>query len=206
MEKKLVRNYTEWCGQYWTSPGGSNPQSSSCTATNHPSRKLSKLDEANILDTTEEVEKYSCGPLSYGRVKAGRSARTYINSSVPIQDVALMTYRNGWTIEKGGGRGSVKSMLMVWHNDDEDNFSSSILDPLIINSVSLLFFDCIVSFSVFSAFFFISCCLCFMAYQPLLVIWYLIHPCRITVILSNRYLGGLEVHIFSNAINPKVNK
>ena len=27
-------------------------------------------------------------------------------SSVPIQDVALKTYRERWTIERGGGRGS----------------------------------------------------------------------------------------------------
>ena len=33
----------EYCMQYWTSPGGSIPQSSSCTATYQPSWKLSKL-------------------------------------------------------------------------------------------------------------------------------------------------------------------
>ena len=27
------------------------------------------------------------------------------NSSVPIEDVALKTYRKRWTTEKGGGRG-----------------------------------------------------------------------------------------------------
>ena len=42
------------------------------------------------------------------------------NSSVLIQDVALKTYRKRWTIEKGGRRGSGISMLMAWH-DDEDN-------------------------------------------------------------------------------------
>ena len=41
------------------------------------------------------------------------------NSSVPIQDVALKTYRKRWTIEKGGGRGSDRSLLMVRHDDDE---------------------------------------------------------------------------------------
>ena len=45
----------ECCEQYWTSPGGSTPQSSSSTATYHPSRKLSKLDEPDMWDTTEEV-------------------------------------------------------------------------------------------------------------------------------------------------------
>ena len=32
------------------------PQSSSCTATYHPSRKLSKLDEPDMRDTAGEVE------------------------------------------------------------------------------------------------------------------------------------------------------
>ena len=34
---------------------GSTPQSSSCTATYHPSRKLSKLDELDMCDTAGEV-------------------------------------------------------------------------------------------------------------------------------------------------------
>ena len=35
------------------------------------------------------------------------------NSSVPIRDVALKTYREPWTIEKGGGRGSGRSVQAV---------------------------------------------------------------------------------------------
>ena len=45
----------ECCEQYWTSPGGSTPQSSSCMATYNPSRKLSKLDEPDMRDTAGEV-------------------------------------------------------------------------------------------------------------------------------------------------------
>ena len=37
------------------SPGGSTPQNSSCTATYHPSRKLSKLDESDMQDTAGGV-------------------------------------------------------------------------------------------------------------------------------------------------------
>ena len=33
------------------------------------------------------------------------------NSSVPIQDVALKTYREQWMIETGGGRGSGRCVL-----------------------------------------------------------------------------------------------
>ena len=39
------------------------------------------------------------------------------NSSVLIQDEALKTYRKRWTIEKGGGRGSGRSVLIPQPND-----------------------------------------------------------------------------------------
>ena len=45
----------ECCKQYGTGPGGNIPQSSICTATYHPSRKLSKLDEPDMQDTAGEV-------------------------------------------------------------------------------------------------------------------------------------------------------
>ena len=41
--------------RYWTSPGGNTPQSRRCTATGHPSQKLSKLDKADMQDTAGEV-------------------------------------------------------------------------------------------------------------------------------------------------------
>ena len=47
---------------------GSTQQSSSSTATNHPPRELSKLDEPGMWDTAREVGTssivmYACGPL-----------------------------------------------------------------------------------------------------------------------------------------------
>ena len=38
-EKVLTATIQECCEQYWTSPGGNTPQSSSCTATYHPFTK-----------------------------------------------------------------------------------------------------------------------------------------------------------------------
>ena len=52
MEEKFDSNY---CEQYWTSPGGNTSQNGSCTATYHPSRKLSKLDEPDMQDTAGVV-------------------------------------------------------------------------------------------------------------------------------------------------------
>ena len=47
------------------------------------------------------------------------------NSSVPIQDVALKTCQKQWTIEKGGEKGSVISMLMVRRDDDDDDIQKT---------------------------------------------------------------------------------
>ncbi len=41
------------------------------------------------------------------------------SSSVPIQDVALKTSREQWTIETGGKRESGRSMLAAQHDDDD---------------------------------------------------------------------------------------
>ena len=48
---------------------------------------------------------------SHGRAKVGRPARTYIQQL--IQDGDLKTYRKRGTIERGGGRGSGRSVLMA---------------------------------------------------------------------------------------------
>ena len=55
MKKKLTATTQECFEQYWTSLGHSTPQSSICTATYHPSRKLLKLDKSDMQDTAREV-------------------------------------------------------------------------------------------------------------------------------------------------------
>ena len=40
--------------------------------------------------------------------------------SVPIQDIALKTSREQWTIERGGERVSWSSVLAAWHDDDDE--------------------------------------------------------------------------------------
>ena len=47
-------------------------------------------------------------------------APTY-SSSVPIRDVVLKTCLKQWTIGRGGDRGSRISVLIVWHDDDDDD-------------------------------------------------------------------------------------
>ena len=40
---------------------------------------------------------------------------------MPVQDVALKTFRERWVIEMSGERGSGRFMLMVRHDDDDDD-------------------------------------------------------------------------------------
>ena len=99
----------ECCEQYWTSHGGSTPQSTSCTATYHPSRKLSKLDEPDMRDTAGEVGTsswviYSCGPIHMDEQRQDDKLEPTYSSSVPIRDVILKTCRFQWTIRRGGER------------------------------------------------------------------------------------------------------
>ena len=49
---------------------------------------------------------------------------------MPIQDVALKTYRKQWTIETGGERGSRGSVLAVQHDDDDDEFNKVLMGGL----------------------------------------------------------------------------
>ena len=57
---------------------------------------------------------------SHGRAKAGRPTRTYIQELWPIRDVALRTCRKQWTIRRCGERGSEISVLIAWHDDDDE--------------------------------------------------------------------------------------
>ena len=59
--KRLTAITQECCEPYWTSPGGNTLQNSSCTATYHLSRKLSKLDEPDLRDTARESRIYFSG-------------------------------------------------------------------------------------------------------------------------------------------------
>ena len=56
MEKSWTAITEECYEKYWTSPGGNIPQNSRYTATYHPSRKLSKLDQPGMRDTAGEVD------------------------------------------------------------------------------------------------------------------------------------------------------
>ena len=50
------------------------------------------------------------------------------NSPVPIRDVALKTCWERWTIEKGGGRGSGRSVQVAQQDDDDEYNRNIVLD------------------------------------------------------------------------------
>ena len=103
---------------------GSTPQSSSCTATYHPSRKLSRLDGPDMQNTAGEVGTSSLVMYSYGTLhmteqKQGDQLEPTYSSYVRIRGVTLRTYRKLWTIGRGGERGSGISVLVVRQDDDD---------------------------------------------------------------------------------------
>ena len=53
--------------------------------------------------------------------RQGDQLEPIYNSSVPIQDIALKTSQEQWTMETGGERGSGRSMLAALYNDDDDD-------------------------------------------------------------------------------------
>ena len=64
---------------------------------------------------------HSCGLLHMDEQRTDDQLEPIYNSSVQIQDIAVKTSREWWTIETGGERGSGRSMLAVQHDDDDDD-------------------------------------------------------------------------------------
>ena len=126
--KGLTATTQECCEQYWTSPGDNTPQTRSYTTTYHPSRKLSKLDEPDTRDTAGQVgtgswEMYSCGPLHMDEQRQDVHLEPTFSISVPIWVVALRICRKQWTIGRCGERWSEISVLIAWHDDDDDSIT-----------------------------------------------------------------------------------
>ena len=85
---------------------------------------LSKLNKPDMQDIAVEVDKtYYCGHLQMDEQRLQNQLERIYNSPVPIQDVALWTFREQWTVDKGGERGSWRSVLAARNNDNDDFFS-----------------------------------------------------------------------------------
>ena len=64
---------------------------------------------------------YSCGPLHMDEQRQDDQLEPTYSSSVLIRGAALRTCQKQWTIERGGKRGSGISMLIAWHDDNDDD-------------------------------------------------------------------------------------
>ena len=73
----------ESCELYWTSPGGSSPQSSSCTDTYHPCQKTIQIRQARHVGHSwrskgELISDVLLWTPSHGWARIGWPARTYV--------------------------------------------------------------------------------------------------------------------------------
>ena len=100
MQKKLDINYTRML-RAELSPGGNTPQNSSCTATYHPSRKLSKLGHC-WRSKDKHISDILLWTPSHRRAKVGRPSRIYIqqlcaDTGCILEDIPeAMDDRDGW--------------------------------------------------------------------------------------------------------------
>ena len=111
-DKKITQESSE---KYWINSGGSNRQTSSCTATIQV-RWTRRHTAAEVRTISKET--YSGGPHHMDEKKQDDHGGPIYNSSVLIQYVALKTYRARWTMETCGDRGSERSELAMQHDDD----------------------------------------------------------------------------------------
>ena len=97
----------ECCKQYWTSPGGSTPQSSSTITTYHPSWKTIQVRRTRHVrhcwrSRDERISDVFLWTPSHGRAKVGRLTRTYIqqlcaDTGCSLEDLLeVMDDREGW--------------------------------------------------------------------------------------------------------------
>ena len=126
IEKKLVDNYTR---MLWAILNGSWRQHMTKQQLyGHlpPITKTIKVRWTRHVKHCWRSKKKLLGDIlmwtpSHGRAKAGWPARTYIQQlCVPIQDIALKTSQKWWMIEMGGKRGSGRSVLAGWHDEDDN--------------------------------------------------------------------------------------
>ena len=66
---------------------------------------------------------YSYGPPHMAKQKQDNQHEHTYSSYVRTQDVTLKTCQRRWIIGRSGERGSGISMLVVWHDDDDDEIA-----------------------------------------------------------------------------------
>ena len=136
MEKKLGGNYTKMLRAILNKSWRQHPTKQQLYGL-LPSimKTMPKLDEPDMQDTAGEVGTnswvtYSHGPLHMDEQRQDDQLEPTYNISMLIQNVALKTCRNQWTIEKGGEKGSGISVLMMRQDNDDDDLKKKKSLPL----------------------------------------------------------------------------
>ena len=126
MEKKLDSNYTRMLRAILNKSWRQHPTKQQLYGYLSPITKTIKIWRMRYAghywrSRDELMRDVLLWTPSHGRAKAGRAARTYIHSSVPIRNVALKTCRKQWTLRRGGERGSRIFVLIAQQDDDDDD-------------------------------------------------------------------------------------
>ena len=122
--KSLTATTQECCEQYWTSPGGSTLQTSSCMATITKTIQVRRTRHAGHCwrSRDELASDIFLWTPSHGRVKAGRPARTYIQQLCaytgcsPEDLPEAIDDREGW-------RERVRIFVLIARHDDDDEIN-----------------------------------------------------------------------------------
>ena len=110
--------------------GGNTPQDTNCTATCLLSRKIFKLVEPGHCwrSRDELISDVLFWTPIYGRAKAGRPARTYIQQVCEDTGCGPEDLPWRWTIGNSGESGSGISVQPARHDDDDDDGDNNILE------------------------------------------------------------------------------
>ena len=122
LEKKLDSNYTRMLWAILNKSWWQHPTRHQLYAHLPPITKTIQVRRTRYAghcwkSRDELISDILLWTLTYGRAKAGRPARTYIQQLCEDTDVALKTYQRRWTIGKSGERGSGISVLVVGQDE-----------------------------------------------------------------------------------------
>ena len=138
-EKSLTVITQECCEQYWTSPGTVPVQHSTKKQVYSHLPPITKTVQVRRIRYAGQVRTnsktiYSSGTDHMDEQRQDGHLEPIYNSSVLIQDVALKTYRERWTIETGGERGSGRwrcdMMMMMIMKADEIKAQNKVLSHI----------------------------------------------------------------------------
>ena len=130
MKKSLTAITQELSEKYWTSLGGSTPQSSRCSTTYHQSQKTIQVRPTRHAEHSwrsghELISDMLLWKTSHERAKAGRPGRIYIQQLCGDTGCSLEDLP-GATDDWDGWQERVKEICaMGWHDDVINNYCKS---------------------------------------------------------------------------------